>query len=213
LQVEDMEFKVQMGNVCIVGGGPLNIDYTKGTVGVGDKVLKDGDWISIDGFTGEVIAGQLATKPSEVVQVLIDRTLKREQSKVYPQFADLMQWADEHRKLGIRTNADLPGQAQQAVAFGAEGIGQGRQQGGCATGRTPVGKILRPLQRAGRKTLAPRRGGYFARLRRCRRRRQCAPAEKTQGRVGRRGLTCAPLAPPTRQLPRPQSVRIPPALR
>ena len=65
----------------------------------------------------------MATKPSEVVQVLIDKTLKPEQSKVYQQFAELMKWADEYRKLGIRTNADLPGQASQAVAFGAEGIG------------------------------------------------------------------------------------------
>ncbi len=113
----------QMGKVCIVGCGALNIDYKKGTVSVGDKVLKDGDWISIDGFTGEVLAGQVATKPSEVVQVLIEKTLKPEQSKVYQQFAELMRWADEFRKLRIRTNADLPGQASQAVAFGAEGIG------------------------------------------------------------------------------------------
>jgi pyruvate,orthophosphate dikinase len=113
----------QMGKVCIVGCNALNIDYHKGTVTVGNKTLKDGDWISIDGFTGEVIAGQVATKPSEVVQVLIDKTLKPEQSKVYQQFAELMKWADEARKLRIRTNADLPGQATQAVAFGAEGIG------------------------------------------------------------------------------------------
>jgi pyruvate,orthophosphate dikinase len=113
----------QMGKVCIVGCGALNIDYTKGTMAVGSKVLKDGDWISIDGFTGEVLAGQVATKPSEVVQVLIEKTLQPEQSKVYQQFAELMKWADQYRKLGIRTNADLPGQATQAVAFGAGGIG------------------------------------------------------------------------------------------
>jgi pyruvate,orthophosphate dikinase len=113
----------QMGKVCVVGCGNLNIDYAKGTVSVGNQVLKDGDWITIDGFTGEVIAGQVATKPSEVVQVLIDKTLKPEQSRVYQQFAKLMSWADEVRKLRIRTNADLPGQALQAVAFGAEGIG------------------------------------------------------------------------------------------
>src|SRR5205085_3555553 len=73
--------------------------------------------------TGEVMAGQVATKPSEVIQVLIDRTLKPEQSKVYQQFAELMQWADEVRKMRVRTNADKPDQAEQAVAFGAEGIG------------------------------------------------------------------------------------------
>jgi pyruvate,orthophosphate dikinase len=113
----------QMGKVCIVGCSVLNIDYHKGTLSVGDKTLKDGDWISIDGFTGEVMAGQVATKPSEVVQVLIDKTMKPEQSKVYQQFAELMKWADEARKLKVRTNADKPKEAAEAVAFGAEGIG------------------------------------------------------------------------------------------
>jgi pyruvate,orthophosphate dikinase len=113
----------QMGKVCIVGCGSLQIDYHARTVTVGKTVLKEGDFISIDGFTGEVIAGQVATKPSEVVQVLIEKTLKPEQSKVYQQFAKLMGWADEVRKLKVRTNADKPDQAAQAVAFGAEGIG------------------------------------------------------------------------------------------
>jgi pyruvate, orthophosphate dikinase len=113
----------QMGKVCVVGCSTLNIDYSKGTLSVGDKVLKDGDWISIDGFTGEVIAGQVATRPSEVIQVLIDKTLKPEQSKVYQQFAQLMTWADSVRKLRVRTNADKPKEAAAAIAFGAEGIG------------------------------------------------------------------------------------------
>ena len=114
----------QMGKVCVVGCQALHVDYDKRTVTVGDIVLKEGDFISVDGFTGEVTAGQVATKPSEVVQVLIDKTLKPEQSKVYQQFAKLMQWADEARgKFKIRTNADKPDQAEQAVAFGAEGIG------------------------------------------------------------------------------------------
>lgn len=113
----------QMGKVCVVGCGALQIDYQKRTVTVGDLVLKEGDFISVDGFTGEVMAGQVAAKPSEVVQVLIDKTLKPEQSKVYQQFAKLMGWADEARKLKIRTNADKPDQAEQAIAFGAEGIG------------------------------------------------------------------------------------------
>jgi pyruvate,orthophosphate dikinase len=113
----------QMGKVCIVGCNALQIDYNAGTVSVGGKTLKDGDFISIDGFTGEVIEGQVATKPSEVVQVLIEKSLKPEQSKVYQQFAELMGWADAVRKLKVRTNADKPDQAEQAVAFGAEGIG------------------------------------------------------------------------------------------
>src|SRR5438067_1078343 len=113
----------QMGKVCIVGCGALQIDYRKRTVTVGSTVLKEGDFISIDGFTGEVMAGQVATKPSEVMQVLIDKTLKPEQSKTYQKFARLMEEADKRRKLKIRTNADKPDQATQAIAFGAEGIG------------------------------------------------------------------------------------------
>jgi pyruvate,orthophosphate dikinase len=113
----------QMGKVCVVGCGALQIDYPKRTVSAGDTVLKEGDFISIDGFTGEVVAGQVATKPSEVVQVLVERSLKPEQSKVYQQYAELMKWADEVRKLRVRTNADKPDQAAQAIAFGAEGIG------------------------------------------------------------------------------------------
>ncbi|MFO0929063.1 MAG: pyruvate, phosphate dikinase [Gemmataceae bacterium] len=114
----------QMGKVCVVGCSALQIDYEKRTVTVGDTVLKEGDFISIDGFTGEVMAGQVAAKPSEVVQVLIDKTLKPEQSRVYQQFAELMKWADEARgTFKIRTNADKPDQAEQAIAFGAEGIG------------------------------------------------------------------------------------------
>ena len=113
----------QMGKVCVVGCNSLSIDYEKGQMTVDGKVLKDGDWISIDGFTGEVVSGQVATKPSEVVQVLIDKSLKPEQSKIFQQYAELMGWADEVRKLRIRTNADKPDQAEQAIAFGAEGIG------------------------------------------------------------------------------------------
>ncbi|MFO0841901.1 MAG: pyruvate, phosphate dikinase [Gemmataceae bacterium] len=114
----------QMGKVCIVGCDKLRIDYDKRTVTVGDMTLKDGDFISIDGFTGEVMAGQVATKPSEVVQVLIQKTMKPADSKVYQQFEKLMGWADEARgKFAIRTNADKPDQAAQAIAFGAQGIG------------------------------------------------------------------------------------------
>jgi pyruvate,orthophosphate dikinase len=113
----------QMGKVCIVGCQALQVDYNKKTLTVGDKVYHDGDPISIDGFTGEVMEGTVATKPSEVVQVLISKTMKAEDSAVYQLFDKMMKWADEKRKLRIRTNADQPNQAEQAVAFGAEGIG------------------------------------------------------------------------------------------
>jgi pyruvate,orthophosphate dikinase len=113
----------QMGKVCVVGCGDLHVDYKARSVTVGNKVLKEGDFISIDGFTGEVISGQVATRPSEIVQVLVEKTMQPNQSKLYQQFAELMAEADKVRKLRVRTNADKPDQAAQAIAFGAEGIG------------------------------------------------------------------------------------------
>ncbi len=113
----------QMGKVCIVGCGTLNIDYHKETLVVAGKTLKPGDWISIDGFSGEVYEGKVPTKPSEVVEVLLTKTKKPEESETFERYAQLMAWVDKHRKLRVRTNADQPDQAATAVAFGAEGIG------------------------------------------------------------------------------------------
>ena len=112
----------QMGKTCVVGCGSLDIDYEKGTVTVGKTVLKEGDWISIDGFTGEVFAGEVATKPSEVLEVLLHKTMKPEQSETYQRFAKLMEWADEYRRLKVRANSETE-QAADSVAFGAEGVG------------------------------------------------------------------------------------------
>jgi pyruvate,orthophosphate dikinase len=70
-----------------------------------------------------VFAGAIATRPSEVVQVLIQKELAPEKSEVYRRFQRVMDWAEAHRTLGVRTNADLPDQAAEAIAFGAEGIG------------------------------------------------------------------------------------------
>ncbi|MBA4250348.1 MAG: pyruvate, phosphate dikinase [Chlorobiaceae bacterium] len=115
----------QMGKVCVAGCGKLVIDYAKGTVSVEGKdiKLKEGDYLSIDGSTGEVIAGSINTKPSEVIQVLIEKTLDPKDSDVYQTYDSLMNWADKFRKLGLRTNADQPDQAENAIAFGAQGIG------------------------------------------------------------------------------------------
>lgn len=120
----------QMGKVCVAGCGVLDIDYKKGVMKVegNSNVIKEGDYISIDGSTGEVIAGEIKTKPSEVVQVLITKELDPKKSKVYKTYKDLMTWADKARKLGIRTNADEPKQSENAIAFGAEGIGLTRTE-------------------------------------------------------------------------------------
>jgi pyruvate, orthophosphate dikinase len=113
----------QMGKVCVVGASDLNIDYNTATLSVNGKTFKEGDYISIDGFTGEVFEGKVQTKPSEVIQVLIAKTMKAEESPTYQRFAKLMAWADKYRQLKVRTNADTPKDATSAVAFGAEGIG------------------------------------------------------------------------------------------
>ncbi len=113
----------QMGKVCVAGCGELRIDYKTRQMRVGTKTIQEGDWISIDGTTGEVIEGRVKTKPSEVLQVLEEKTLAPDKSPIYQQYAQLMSWSDRLRRLGIRTNADQPDQAAIAVAFGAEGIG------------------------------------------------------------------------------------------
>ena len=120
----------QMGKVCVAGAGELNIDYKKGTMTAsGNKiVIKQGDYLTIDGTTGEVIAGQVATKPSEVVQVLVTKELDPKKSDVYKTYKDIMTWTNSVRQLGIRTNADEPEQAENAIAFGAEGIGLTRTE-------------------------------------------------------------------------------------
>jgi pyruvate,orthophosphate dikinase len=113
----------QMGKVCVAGCGELVIDYAEHTMTVKGRTLKEGDWISIDGTTGQVIEGQINTRPSEVLQVLIEKTLPAAKAPVYRTFAKVMAWADKYRTLKIRTNADQPDQSRNAVAFGAEGIG------------------------------------------------------------------------------------------
>ena len=113
----------QMGKVCVCGAADIVIDYTARVMQVKGRTLKEGDFISIDGTAGEVFEGEVKTAPSEVVQVLVSKTLDPKQSRAYQQFAKLMTWCDKLRRLGIRTNADQPDQAANAVAFGAEGIG------------------------------------------------------------------------------------------
>jgi pyruvate,orthophosphate dikinase len=113
----------QMGKVCVAGCEALNIDYDAREMRIGEAVFKEGDWISLDGSTGEVIRGEIRTLPSEVLQILLNGSGGAKQSVIYQQYAKLMKWADEIRKLGVRTNTDQPDQARIAKAFGAEGIG------------------------------------------------------------------------------------------
>jgi pyruvate, orthophosphate dikinase len=115
----------QMGKVCVVGCDALEIDYEAAALRIRgrDDVLRQGDAISIDGFSGEVFCGEIPTTPSEVVEVVIHGSLDPTQAPTYRLYARLMEWADKVRTLGVRTNADLPDQCAQGIAFGAEGVG------------------------------------------------------------------------------------------
>lgn len=113
----------QMGKICVAGCGALHIDYVKRQMTVSGKTVKEGDYISIDGTTGEVIQGAIPTIPSEVLQVLLQKSLAPEDSELYHCYDRMMTWADKYRSLKIRTNADQPDQSATARAFGAEGIG------------------------------------------------------------------------------------------
>jgi pyruvate,orthophosphate dikinase len=96
-----------MGKPCVAGAGDLRINYAEQMMTVNGTVIRKGDWITIDGGSGEVFAGQMPTVEPELSG----------------DFATLMSWADEFRKLGVRANADIPRDARVARQFGAEGIG------------------------------------------------------------------------------------------
>jgi pyruvate,orthophosphate dikinase len=113
----------QMGKVCVAGAGDIHIDYHSGTLTCNGVTLREGDPISINGSTGEVFNGLIRTADSELKQVLIGKTLQPGESKAFKYYSALMKLADKYRKLGIRTNADQPDQVENAIAFGAEGIG------------------------------------------------------------------------------------------
>ena len=112
----------QMGKPSIVGAGELEIDEHAKRFRVGAKTVKEGDYISFDGLTGEVKIAQVASKPSEILQAL-NGTLDKKKSDIYRRFEKLLSWADAVRRLGVYANADLPDQAALAYAFGARGIG------------------------------------------------------------------------------------------
>ena len=112
----------QMGKPSIVGAGALEIDERGKVFRVGGKTVKEGDFISFEGLTGEVKIAQVASKPSEILQV-VNGTLDAKKSSLYRRFEQILTWSDKFRRLGIRANADLPDQAELAYAFGARGIG------------------------------------------------------------------------------------------
>jgi len=113
----------QMGKVCVCGAGALQIDYDKRTLTVNGQTWNEGDWLSINGTLGNVYAGEIKTAPSEIVQVLIDKSLDPKAAPTYQMFKTLMDWCSKVTRLEVRTNADTPEQTENALAFGATGIG------------------------------------------------------------------------------------------
>ena len=97
-----------MGKCCVAGAGDLNVSERKKELHVGSLTLREGDWLSVDGTTGRVIKGRLSTVPATPDD---------------PDLQTLLSWAEPFRKIGVRANADIPRDAIQARAFGAEGIG------------------------------------------------------------------------------------------
>jgi len=113
----------QMGKVCVCGAAALQIDYAAKTMTVDGVTYKEGDFLSINGTAGEVYPGQIPTAASEIVQVLIEKSLDANKSQTYQNFKKLMDWCAKVTRLSGRTNADTPEQTAHAIAFGAVGIG------------------------------------------------------------------------------------------
>ncbi|MGA2684489.1 MAG: pyruvate, phosphate dikinase [Verrucomicrobiota bacterium] len=113
----------QMGKVCVCGAAALQIDYQARTMTVDGTTYQEGDYLSISGTAGEVYPGEIKTAASEIVQVLVEKSLAAKESATYQMFAKLMGWCSKVTKLQVRTNADTPEQTANALAFGATGIG------------------------------------------------------------------------------------------
>jgi pyruvate, orthophosphate dikinase len=111
-----------MGCPCVSGAGEISIDYDKKIMTVKGETIKEGDYISLDGFTGQVFNAKLQVKPSEIVQVL-NGSMKPEESLLFQNYNKFMGYVDEIRTMGVRTNADTPVDVRMAVKLGAEGIG------------------------------------------------------------------------------------------
>ncbi|MBM3877263.1 MAG: pyruvate, phosphate dikinase [Verrucomicrobia bacterium] len=113
----------QMGKVCVCGAAALHVDYHHKTLTVGDQVFHEGDYLSIDGTSGAVYAGEVKTAPSDVIQGLLHGDKRARKTGTYQNFVQLMTWCARSTRMSVRTNADNPGQTANAVSFGATGIG------------------------------------------------------------------------------------------
>ncbi len=133
------------GIPAVVGVGALSVDYdAKRAVITGkDLVIREGDWVTIDGTTGAVYLGRLPTVPSEIERVE-EGAMRAEDSRLYQDYATLLLWADEVRALGVWTNADTPKDVRWAIQLGAEGIGLTRTEHMFRDIKDPDGAVVEP---------------------------------------------------------------------
>ena len=113
----------QMGKICVCGAAEVQINYAKRTMKIGNLNFKEGDFLSIDGTSGEIYPGEVKTAPSEVIQGLLENKAAAKRSRTYKNFKQIMDWSAKATKMQVRTNADTPGRVKNAVSFGATGIG------------------------------------------------------------------------------------------
>ena len=118
----------QMGKVCVCGAAGVVIDYDKKTTTIDGHTFGEGDFLSIDGTSGLVYAGQIKTAPSEIITGLLNNDKVAQKTEKYKNYVQLMAWCAKATKLQVRTNADTPEQTSQAIAFGAVGIGLTRTE-------------------------------------------------------------------------------------
>jgi pyruvate,orthophosphate dikinase len=157
----------QMGKPSIVGAGDLHINEAAREFSVNGKTVREGDFISFDGLTGEVKLARVSSRPSEILQVL-NGEMKAEESGIYRRFIQILAWSDKFRRMGVRANADQPDQAELAYAFGARGIGLCRTEHMFfGEGRVPIVQrmILADNEEDRRKALAEllplQRGDFY----------------------------------------------------
>ena len=118
----------QMGKVCVCGAAGVVIDYDKKTSTIAGQTFNEGDFLSIDGTAGTVYAGQIKTAPSEIVSGLLHGDKAAQATEKFQSYHQLMKWCAKATRLAVRTNADTPEQARNAIAFGAVGIGLTRTE-------------------------------------------------------------------------------------
>jgi pyruvate,orthophosphate dikinase len=118
----------QMGKVCVCGAAAVVIDYERKTATIAGKTFSEGEFLSIDGTSGTVYAGQIKTAPSEIIAGLLNGDQAARNTEKFKQYAQLMKWCSQATRLQVRTNADNPEQTRNAIAFGATGIGLTRTE-------------------------------------------------------------------------------------